>query len=176
MDVHQSAWLTPRSRAELVPRVRVEGLAPKVVAAAFGVTVKTVSKWVKRFQLEGLNGLVDRSSRPHRLRQPTPEATVERIAALPRQRWTGDQIARQVGVSPATVSRVLRRLGLSGLKARAPAAPTRRGALSSGGLRPTRGTGATAARPDATWRPGSASGRRPTPSCAAGSKSRSRRR
>jgi transposase InsO family protein len=126
MDVHQNAWLTPRSRAELVRRVLVEGLAPKVVAAAFGVTVKTVNKWVERFQVEGLNGLVDRSSRPHRLRQPTPEATVERIAALRRQHWTGDQIARQVSVSPATVSRVLQRLGLSKLKALAPAAPIRR--------------------------------------------------
>jgi hypothetical protein len=29
----------------------------------------------------------------------------------PRQRWTGKQIAAEVGVSPATVSRVLRRLG-----------------------------------------------------------------
>jgi transposase InsO family protein len=126
MDVHQNAWLTPRSRAELVRRVLVEGLASKVVAAAFGVTVKTVNKWVERFQAEGLNGLVDRSSRPHRLRQPTPEATVERIAALRRQRWTGDQIAAEVGVAPATVSRVLRRLGLNQLSALEPVEPARR--------------------------------------------------
>jgi transposase len=126
MDVHQNAWLTPRSRAELVRRVLVEGLASKVVAAAFGVTVKTVNKWVERFQIEGLNGLVDRSSRPHRLRRPTPEATVERIAARRRQRWTGDQIAKEVGVSPATVSRVLKRLGLNKLKALQPVEPVRR--------------------------------------------------
>ena len=107
-------------------RVLVEGLASKVVAAAFGVTVKTVSKWVERFRVEGLDGLVDRSSRPHRLRQPTPEATVERIAALRRQRWTGDQIAKEVGVSPATVSRVLQRLGLNKMKALAPVEPVRR--------------------------------------------------
>jgi transposase InsO family protein len=126
MDVHQNAWLTPRSRAELVRRVLVEGLASKVVAAAFGVTVKTVNKWVERFQIEGLNGLVDRSSRPHRLRRPTPEATVERIAARRRQRWTDDQIAKEVGVAPATVSRVLKRLGLNKLKALQPVEPVRR--------------------------------------------------
>jgi transposase InsO family protein len=126
MDIHQNARLTPRGRAELVRRVLVEGLAPKVVAAAFGVTVKTVKKWVERFQLEGPDGLVDRSSRPRRLRQPTPDATVERIAALRRQRWTGDQIAQEVDVSPATVSRVLRRLGLSRLKDLAAPAPIRR--------------------------------------------------
>ncbi|MGH6913243.1 MAG: IS481 family transposase [Geminicoccales bacterium] len=110
----------------MVRRVLVEGLASRVVAAAFGVTVKTVNKWVERFQVEGLNGLVDRSSRPHRLRQPTPEATVERIAALRRQRWTGDQIAQEVGVAPATVSRVLRRLGLNKLSVLEPVEPARR--------------------------------------------------
>ena len=52
----------------------------------------------------------DRSSRPHRLR---------------RQRWTGKQIAAKVGVSPATVSRVLHRLGLNKLSALEPE-PVRR--------------------------------------------------
>jgi transposase InsO family protein len=126
MDIDQNARLTPLSRAELVRRVLLEGQVPKVVAAAFGVDPKTVRKWVARFQLEGPDGLVDRSSRPHRLRQPTPDAIVEQIAALRRQRWTGDQIAKQVRVSPGTVSRVLRRLGLRRLKDLAPAAPIRR--------------------------------------------------
>jgi transposase InsO family protein len=126
MDIHQNARLTPHGRAELVRRVLLEGQAPRAVAAALGVTVKTVSKWCQRFQAEGAAGLVDRSSRPHRLRQPTPDAAVEQIAALRRQRWTGDQIAQQVGVAPATVSRVLRRLGLRKLKDLAPAAPIRR--------------------------------------------------
>ena len=126
MDIHQNARLTPRSRAELVRRVLVGGQAPRVVAASFGVDLKTVRKWVGRFQLEGAEGLVDRSSRPHRLRQPTPDAVVEQIATLRRQRWTGDQIAQEVDVSPATVSRVLRRRGLSRLKDLAPAAPIRR--------------------------------------------------
>jgi hypothetical protein len=57
MDVHQNAWLTPRSRAELVRRMLVEGQASKVVAAAFGVTVKTVNKRVGRFQTERPTGL-----------------------------------------------------------------------------------------------------------------------
>jgi hypothetical protein len=69
---------------------------------------------------------MDRSSRPHRLHRPTPDVIVEQIAALRCQRWTGDQIASQVGVSPATVSRVLRRRGLSRFKDLAPAAPIRR--------------------------------------------------
>jgi transposase InsO family protein len=126
MDIHQNARLTPHGRAELVRRVLVMGQAPKAVAAAFGVDVKTVNKWCARFRDEGAAGLVDRSSRPHRLRQPTPDATLEQIATLRRQRWPGDQIAKQVGVSPATVSRVLQRLGLGKLRALAPAEPIRR--------------------------------------------------
>ena len=46
--------------------------------------------------------------------------------ALRRHRWTGSHIAHEVGVSPATVSRALRRAGLSRLKDIEPAAPVRR--------------------------------------------------
>ena len=126
MDIHKNARLTPHSRAELVRRVFEERQTPKAVATAFGVCPKTVRKWVDRFQTDGPEGLQDRSSRPHRLRQPTPEPIVERIEALRRERQTGQQIATEVGVSPATVSRVLRRLGLNTLKALEPAEPIRR--------------------------------------------------
>ncbi len=87
MNVHKNARLTPHSRADLVRRVREHGQTPKAVR-----------KWLARFQAEGSGGLYDRSSRPHKLRQPTP----------------------------ATVSRVLRRLGLNSLKALDPAPPIRR--------------------------------------------------
>jgi transposase InsO family protein len=62
---------------------------------------------------------------PHRLRRPTPRTVVEEIERLRRQRWTGKQIAAESGVSPATVSRVLRRLGLNKLSALEPAEPVR---------------------------------------------------
>jgi transposase InsO family protein len=51
---------------------------------------------------------------------------IERIASLRRQRMPGQEIATTVGVSPATVSRVLQRLGLSKLSALEPAEPARR--------------------------------------------------
>ena len=126
MNVHKNARLTPHSRAELVRRVLVAGQAPTIVAVAMGVTSKTVSKWVQRFAAEGTAGLVDRSSRPHRLYRPTPAATTQQIEVLRRQRWTGKQIAKATGLSPATVSRVLKRLGLNKLKALDPAEPIRR--------------------------------------------------
>jgi len=123
MNVHKNARLTVHSRAELVRRVLQEGQAPKVVAKAFGVDEKTVRKWVNRFEAEGPAGLTDRSSRPHTLRQPTPDQTVEQVIALRRQRWTGQQIARQAGVSPATVSRILRASKLSRIRDMEPPEP-----------------------------------------------------
>src|SRR3954469_25237962 len=119
MNVHKNARLTPHGRERIV-RQGESGYAPKSVAEAAGVCPRTVRKWVGRYRREGLSGLQDRSSKPHRLRQATPAVVVEEIERLRRQRWTGKQIALQVGVSPATVSRVLRRLGLNKLSALEP--------------------------------------------------------
>ena len=126
MDIHKNARLTAYSRAELVRRVIRERQTPKAVATAFGVSERTVRKWVSRFVTEGEAGLLDRSSRPHRLHRPIAPKTRERIEALRRQRWTGKQIAKETGVSPATVSRVLRSLRLSRMRDLEPPAPVRR--------------------------------------------------
>ena len=107
----------------MVRRVLSEAQPPKAVATAFGVEIKTVNKWVARFVAEGPAGLEDRSSRPRRLREPTKPETVEQIIALRRQRFTGQQIAGQTGVSPATVSRILRAAKLSRAKDLEPAEP-----------------------------------------------------
>jgi transposase InsO family protein len=107
----------------MVRRVLDESQTPKAVATPFGVDLKTVGKWVARFKAQGAAGLQDRSSRPHRLREPTPPETVEQIVALRRQRFTGQQIAQQTGVSPATVSRILRAARLSRMKDLEPPEP-----------------------------------------------------
>jgi transposase InsO family protein len=126
MDMHKNARLTPRGRAELVRRVVELGQSPKAVASAFGLCVKTVRKWVARWHAEGEPGLMDRSSRPHRRRRATPAAVAARVGELRRLRWTGKAIAAEVGVSPATVSRILKRLGLNRLRDLEPAEPVRR--------------------------------------------------
>ena len=58
--------------------------------------------------------------------QPTPQAVIDRIETLRRQRLTGKAIAGETGVSTATVSRVLKRLGLNRLRALEPVEPPRR--------------------------------------------------
>ena len=125
MNIHKNARLTPRGRERIVRQV-ASGQTPEAVAEAVGVCPRTVRKWVDRYRFEGLAGLQDRSSRPHRLRRPTPQAVIEEVERLRRQRWTGKQIAAATGVSPATVSRILRRLGLNKLRALEPAEPVRR--------------------------------------------------
>jgi len=125
MNIHNNARLTPRGRERLVRQV-AGGQTPKAVAQAAGVCPRTVRKWVERYRREDLAGLQDRSSRPHRLYRPTPAAVVERVENLRRHRYTGRQIAAELGISPATVSRILKRLGLNRLQALEPAEPVRR--------------------------------------------------
>ena len=116
MNVHKNARLTPRGR-EWIIELDASGQTPQAIGQAVGVCPRTVRKWIGRYRREGLTGLQDRSSRPRRLRAPTPQVVIERVEQLRRQRLTGKAIAAEVQVSPATVSRVLRRLGLNKLSA-----------------------------------------------------------
>ena len=125
MDIHENARLTPHGRERLAKMI-ISGQTPEAASEAAGVCPRTGRKWRDRFVQEGLAGLQDRSSRPKQLRRPTPPEVVERIASLRRQRLPGKEIAATVGVSAATVSHVLKRLGLRKLSALEPAEPPRR--------------------------------------------------
>ncbi|WP_441236444.1 IS481 family transposase [Bradyrhizobium sp. 930_D9_N1_4] len=126
MNVHKNAPLTPKGREAMVRSVVEGGLSPADAAHQFNTTAKTVAKWVKRFRAEGVEGLRDRSSRPLSSPSQTPPATRAAVETLRRQRHTGKQIAAEVKVSPATVSRILRHLGLSRIRDLEPAEPVRR--------------------------------------------------
>jgi transposase InsO family protein len=102
------------------------GLSYADAADQFNTTSKTVAKWVKRFRAEGVEGLRDRSSRPLSSPGQTPAATCAIIEALRRQRYTAKHIANELKVSPATVSRILRRMGLNRIRDLEPAEPARR--------------------------------------------------
>jgi transposase InsO family protein len=112
MDIHKNARLTLRSREALVETV-IGGMTCSRAAASFHVTPKTAAKWVRRYQSEGAAGLRDRSSRPHRSPRATSSSQVGLVIELRRQHRPAYQIAQSTGLSPATVSRILRRAGLS---------------------------------------------------------------
>jgi transposase-like protein len=99
MDIHKNARLTVFGRERMVKMV-LSGQTPQAVSEAVGVCPRTVRKWADRYCRDGLAGLQDRSSRPHRLRQPTPQATVDQIEQLRRQRWTGKQSQPRSAVHP----------------------------------------------------------------------------
>ncbi len=124
MDIHQNARLTPYSREALAQLVRSRGGTLNSAAAEFKVLLKTAAKWVRR-SLAG-EPMTDRSSRPHRLRQPTSPECVQQVEQLRRQRLTGMHIAQRTGLSRATVSRILRRLHLNRMRDLEPAPPVLR--------------------------------------------------
>ena len=102
MDIHKNARLTPHGRERLAKMI-VGGQTPQAASEAAGVCPRTGRKWRDRFEQEGLAGLQDRSSRPHRLRKPTPPEVIEHIASLRRQRMPGKEIATTVG-GPVTLA------------------------------------------------------------------------
>jgi transposase InsO family protein len=107
----------------MVRAVLERGLTHAAAARQFNTTPKTVRKWVNRFRTEGVDGLRDRSSKPHSSPTQTALATCDAVESLRRQRHTQEQIAQQVGISTSTVSRILRRRGLSLLSALEPQQP-----------------------------------------------------
>jgi transposase InsO family protein len=116
MDYHHHARLTIVRREQLAKRVVAGGLSLKEAEAEFKLSRQSAAKWVRRYREQGVAGLRDRSSRPHRSPRRTSEERVMEIERLRRERWTGVRIARQLGLSPATVSRVLRRLKLNRIR------------------------------------------------------------
>jgi len=112
-------WARGRSvSAQLVERTRIillcaEGKATTEVAKEVGVTQGTVSKWRKRFAADGLDGLSD-LPRPKTSRKLTDETVEELIRTTlettPRGQthWSTRQLAKKIGVSQSSVSRIWR--------------------------------------------------------------------
>jgi len=119
MNVHKNARLTPAGRALLVSRVEA-GWPVKRAAEAAGISVRTAYKWLGRHRLGGERRHHDRSSAPSRCPRTTPPQRVAEIERLRRERLTGPQIARLLGMARSTVGAVLRRLGLGRLSALEP--------------------------------------------------------
>ena len=58
----------------------------RAVFARYGVSAKTGSKWLGRYQARGAAGLAERAHAPQRHGLALPESTIERVLAL-RERW-----------------------------------------------------------------------------------------
>lgn len=113
MNIHKNARLTLVRRLEMVKDVVERKFTLAAVAGGHGVSVPTVRKWVGRYLVRGEAGLTDASSRPRVSPRAISAQSALAIVEL-RRRWlTQACIAKSLGVSASTVSRVLGRAGLS---------------------------------------------------------------
>jgi transposase InsO family protein len=114
MNIHNNARLTVRGREEAVRRVTEGGQSARGVGKALQTTETTVRKWVARARAG--EPLSDRSSRPRSNPRATTPAVALRIKTLrQRDRLTLQEIAATVGISRATVARIVARCGWSRL-------------------------------------------------------------
>ena len=104
MNLHRNARLTPRGRRLLVERVCEQQMPLNAAARAAGISTLTACKWVARYRREGLPGLEDRSSAPHRVPGQTSEDRVEAIAALRCLRMTAAEVSELLAMPLSTVS------------------------------------------------------------------------
>ena len=126
MRLHGNARTCPHSRGLAVRRVLEQGWTLAAAAEAAGVSVRTLSKWLRRYREEGAAGLLDRSSAPRSLPSRTSEERVAVIAALRRLRMTAAEIAETLSMPLSTVSTVLSRIGLGKLSRLEPPEPPNR--------------------------------------------------
>ena len=126
MNIHKNARTTPRSRAMLVHRVLREHWPVSAVALAFGVSERTVYKWLARYRAEGGAGLHDRRSVAHRRPHALGPVWLALIRLLRQAKLVADEIATRLPLARSTVSAALSRLGLGRLRYLNPPPPVQR--------------------------------------------------
>ena len=73
MKLHANAKTCPHSRRLAVDRVERQGWTLMAAAEAAGVSVRTVSKWLRRYREEGEQGCSIAARRPRRCRRGRPK-------------------------------------------------------------------------------------------------------
>jgi transposase InsO family protein len=107
------------SRLEFVRLAEQGGVSVAELCRRFGISRETGFQYLRRYRESGIDGLKDRSRRPHSSPRRTPAAMETRIVELREAHpWGPRKLARRLrdlGVAdvpaPATVSAVLRRNG-----------------------------------------------------------------
>ena len=115
-------WLRLQSIPQaLATRARIvlgsaAGESVSGLAARLGVTQTTVCLWRRRYRSAGLDGLrtKPRMGRPRRITSAKEQAVVSATLRKPKAatHWSARRLAKQVGLSPATVHRIWQKYGL----------------------------------------------------------------
>jgi transposase InsO family protein len=105
--VHRNAPLTEEGRRRLCERI-ASGWTVAAAAESMNISRQCAHKWWRRYRDDGLEGLRDRSSRPHHSPRQTPARIERRIVALRQSRKLGPaRLAGIVDLPASTVHRVL---------------------------------------------------------------------
>lgn len=113
---HANAALTPRARLRLACLVVEKGWSLPRAAERYDVSWRTAKKWADRYRNEGPDGMYDRSSRPHRQPNRTPQPVVRKIVHLRiKQRLGPVEIGHRLDMPSSTVGAVLVRCRLNRL-------------------------------------------------------------
>jgi transposase InsO family protein len=126
VNIHKNARLTPAMRVEIALRLAQPHCNRSALARAYHVSRQTIAKWGHRYQAEGIAGVADRSSRPHRTPRRLSRVRRRQVERRRRRRWSSIRIARDPRVPIATVVREQRRLGLNQLSRLEPPRPANR--------------------------------------------------
>ena len=117
MNAHRNARTTPYSRALIVER-HAAGEPVAAIAAALGISIRTVYKWLARYRGGGEAGLDTASSAPYRPARRIGEWWQHAAARLRRDyRMTAAEIAERLHLARSTVARWLKAMGLGRLSA-----------------------------------------------------------
>ena len=124
MNSHKHARLTFLGRRMLIERIQRGGVISAATAA--GISERTAHKWLARYRAEGESGLLDRSSRPHRLRAALSAEQRATALDLRGARLTMRAIAGQLSVPVSTLRRWLASQGMHRLPRLNPPPPVQR--------------------------------------------------
>src|SRR5882672_11357997 len=115
-------WLRAQSIPQaLATRARVvlgsaAGESVRGLAARLGVTQTTVCLWRRRYRSAGLDGLrtKPRMGRPRRITSAKEQTVISATLRKPKAatHWSARRLAKEVGLSPATVHRIWQKYGL----------------------------------------------------------------
>ncbi len=107
-----------RFRKRLWAVRNAERYGKRTVAEILGASLRTIYRWIKRYVEHGKEGLKDKSRKPHRIHRKDKETIGKVIELRLRYNYGAEKIAIELGISPTTANRILKKAGLSRNKKR----------------------------------------------------------
>ncbi len=110
----------------MVNRILEGGWTVGDAAESIGISTRRAYRWLARFKEEGLAGLQDRSSQPHRLARSHELGLVVEAVGRRRRGQAATQIAEDLGIPRSTVGFWLRKAGIAKASSLQPKEPDNR--------------------------------------------------